>query len=169
MKKLNILKRLIDVFWIMLCILSFALFLFTIAYLVFGDSIVGFLIERAELQIGNVSIVKVITLSFFFLISLTIAHVLYLFKKALEAFQKQNPFSNIVVANFNKIGKLLIVVGIVPGLFFFVLSLFPISDVEFFVEFGSNLITICMGLFFIVLSEVFKVAKMVKEENELTI
>ncbi|WP_414692206.1 DUF2975 domain-containing protein [Olleya sp. UBA1516] len=35
--------------------------------------------------------------------------------------------------------------------------------------FSSFLIMLCFGLFFMVLSEVFKVAKYTKQENDLTI
>ena len=42
---------------------------------------------------------------------------------------------------------------------------------EFKINLGLTpyLILICLGLFFMVLSEVFKVAKHAKEENELTV
>jgi hypothetical protein len=42
---------------------------------------------------------------------------------------------------------------------------------EISLEFGLNthLTLICLGLFFMVLSEVFKIAKTAKQENDLTI
>jgi hypothetical protein len=96
-------------------------------------------------------------------------YFIYIFIKTLRYFQQVKPFHIDVINNFNKIGRLFSVIGIAGSLLFFVARL--ILKNEFKIHFGLSpyLLLICLGLFFMILSEVFKVAKHAKEENELTI
>jgi len=43
------------------------------------------------------------------------------------------------------------------------------STIDFGGGFDSFLFTACLALFFMILSEVFKISKTIKEENDLTI
>ena len=84
-------------------------------------------------------------------------------------FQKVKPFHLDVIQNFYKIGYLLIAVGFVGSMLTFVSRLVVKGEFKINLGLTPYLILICLGLFFMVLSEVFKVAKHAKEENELTV
>lgn len=43
------------------------------------------------------------------------------------------------------------------------------EKVSISVALDQNVVTICLGLFFLILSEIFKIAKNQKQENDLTI
>lgn len=77
-------------------------------------------------------------------------------------------FSQLVVSNFNKVGKLFLACGIVEVLAKLVLSYILDSKFKFSVD-SSMILFIIMGLFFMFLSEAFKIAKEAKQENDLTI
>lgn len=74
-----------------------------------------------------------------------------------------------MINNFNKIGILLVASGIVASVLFFVFKLFIENKFEISLGLSPYLLLVCLGLFFMVLSEVFKIAKEAKEENQLTI
>jgi len=94
---------------------------------------------------------------------------LYLFRKVLGLFQRRRIFDNEVIKLLKQIGQC-VVAGVL-------LSAVPpfIYDLVVEQKFGFKdsdlgvLINLCIGLFFIVLSEVFKMAKAIKEENDLTL
>jgi len=100
---------------------------------------------------------------------LLIITALYFFRKALHMFLRVKIFDDIVIKSFHKIGKLLAISGIIS----LTISLFHRTYFEQKVslELGLNqhVIIICLGLFFMVLSEIFKIAKNTKQENDLTI
>jgi len=94
---------------------------------------------------------------------------LYLFRKVLGLLQKRRIFDNEVIKLFKQIGQC-VVAGVLlsavpPFIYHLVVEqTFGFEDTDLGV-----LINLCMGLFFIVLSEVFKMAKAIKEENDLTL
>jgi uncharacterized membrane protein len=93
----------------------------------------------------------------------------YIFRKTLRYFQQVKPFHMQVIQNFYKIGWLLSVIGITGGIVFFIGYIFLKHQIKVNLGFSPYLTLICLGLFFMVLSELFKVAKTAKDENELTI
>jgi Na+-driven multidrug efflux pump len=93
----------------------------------------------------------------------------YLFRKTLRYFQQVKPFDKDVIANFYKIGWLLSIVGSIGSIGFFLGHILLQHQIKLNLGFSPYLTIICLGLFFMVLSELFKVAKKAKEENELTI
>jgi hypothetical protein len=87
-------------------------------------------------------------------------------------FQKKEIFKAEVIQNFNLIGKLIISSSLISHSSLFIFTYINRDSVGFSIEFGSYdsfLISISLGLFFMVISEVFKIAKNIKDENELTI
>jgi hypothetical protein len=74
-----------------------------------------------------------------------------------------------VIASFQKIGNLLTISGFISLIISIISKIYFEQKVT--LEFGLNqhLVIICLGLFFLVLSEVFKIAKNAKQENDLTI
>ncbi|OZV70684.1 DUF2975 domain-containing protein [Winogradskyella aurantia] len=169
MRKLVILKSLVDFIWIVTCIPGIPLLLFFMVFVFINPDSVNFVIdtgvsktEASTLQVQLIALVLVV-LCFIGI------YCLYLFRKTLRYFQQVKPFHEDVIANFYKIGYLLSGIGISALMVFFLARLFV--DNKFRIQLGisSYLLIVCLGLFFMVLSEVFKVAKHAKEENELTV
>jgi membrane protease YdiL (CAAX protease family) len=93
----------------------------------------------------------------------------FLFRKTLRYFQKVKPFDQKVIRYFNTIGMLLSISGLTASVLTFLSRLVFKNSIEINLGITPYLFLICLGLFFMVLSEVFKVAKHAKEENELTV
>lgn len=106
-----------------------------------------------------------------------IAYLLYVYvifqlKKMIDLFIKRLLFDDEVIKKLSIIGKIFIVAALLTGIPPFFLSLFFKQHIElnltsYFSD--SMLFNIAIGLFFMILSEVFKIAKNLKEENELTV
>ncbi len=95
-------------------------------------------------------------------------YCLYLFRETIKNIQKINLFDNKNIKNFNIIGKLLIAFSFIEVIAKFLIEL-PQGDLNLNISMSPFLITLILGLFFMVLSEIFKIAKNQKQENELTI
>ena len=167
MRKINILKAIVDLLWI---------FSMPIVLVIIGFSVAIFFVDLGDLNIKINSIglntdtpfsktlLVVSALNY-----LLIVAALYFFKKVLNHFVRVKIFEETVISSFKKSGNLLFISGIIS------LTISMISKVYFqqkvTLEFGLNqhLVIICLGLFFLVLSEIFKVAKNQKQENDLTI
>lgn len=163
MKKLNILKAIVDFLWI---------FSMPIVLIIIGISIAVFFVDLNELNIkinsidfdNNTPLSKIL-LSIAALNYLLIIAALYFFRKVLHFFIRVKIFEETVIASFKKIGNLLAISGIIS----FINKIYFQQKIS--LEFGLNqhLVIICLGLFFLTLSEIFKIAKNTKQENDLTI
>jgi hypothetical protein len=167
MRKINILKGIVDLLWI---------FSMPIVLVIIGFSIAIFFVDLGELNIkinsvnfnGNTLLSKTL-LVISALNYLLIIAALYFFRKVLNYFIRVKIFEETVITSFKKIGNLLAVSGIIS------LTISMISKIYFeqkiSLEFGLNqhIVIICLGLFFLILSEIFKIAKSTKQENDLTI
>lgn len=95
---------------------------------------------------------------------------LYLFRKVLELFSKRQIFSDEVVKYFQQIGQLIyygLLLGAVPSNLYLILTRDEHElDMDKLVDY---IFVFSLGLFFTVLSEIFKKAKNLKEENDLTV
>lgn len=96
---------------------------------------------------------------------------IYLLKKTVTLFIKGKIFDNKVISNLNNIGKIFVIVSLIFNTVEFAFKINTTKKAEIMINsgFDSFLFTIAIGLFFIILSEVFKIAKNLKDENELTI
>jgi hypothetical protein len=167
MKKINVLKWIVDILWI---------FSMPLILLIIGFSIAILFIDLGDLNM------EVNTINFdqndlfskvLFVISILnyvlIIAALYFFRKVLNHFIRVKIFEGTVITSFKKAGNLLAVSGIIS------LTISMISKIYFeqkiSLEFGLNqhIVIICLGLFFLILSEIFKIAKSTKQENDLTI
>ncbi|MDB9781719.1 DUF2975 domain-containing protein [Winogradskyella sp.] len=166
MRKLIILKSLIDFIWIVTCIPMIALLLFFSVFMFINPESLKAIFDF-EVD-GNL-----ITAQFFaFLLIITCffgIYCVYLFRKTLRYFQRVKPFHIDVIKNFYKIGYLLSIIGIGGTILFFTARLVLKSELKINLGMSPYVMLICLGLFFMVLSEVFKVAKQAKEENDLTV
>jgi hypothetical protein len=93
-------------------------------------------------------------------------------RKVVSLFQKREIFNEEVVKLFNLIGQLVIVTSLISNISLFIYKFVEKDSADLNLDLGSYdsfLISISLGLFFIVISAIFKNATRMKEENELTI
>ena len=169
MKKLPILKSLVDFIWIITCIPLIPIILFFTVYIFIEPSVILDNLEMSSnLSEDAMNGAKVFVLLFFVMVYALI-YAFYLFRKTLRSFQKRQPFALTVIKNFETIGRILIISGISMSVLFFVYRLVFANTFKISLGVTPYLGCVCLGLFFLVLSELFRVAKSAKEENQLTI
>lgn len=98
-------------------------------------------------------------------------YALFLFRKILGFFEKSILFDNRVITSLDQCGKAILIgyaIGLTAEVFYKLLTEKPIS-VNVDVGLSESIVTISLGLFFMVLSEVFLRAKKIKDENDLTV
>lgn len=165
MKKLNILKYIID----------FMLIMFSIGLLIAIILSVLFILDSEMLTTSSNSLfnglkgrgfIEKISLSIDLANSILIFYILFNFKLLLEKFIDKLIFETETCLLLNRIGKLLIyssVIDIVSE------SILKLSTNKIGFSFSGFLYILSTGLFFLVLAEVFKMGKQLKEENDLMI
>lgn len=168
MKKLNILKAIVDLFWIV-TMLSIPFILFLLVFVFISDDISTFNIKINDLLIEETNIFTKITLAILLLTYLLLIYGVYLFKKSLVCFQRLKIFDEVVINNFNKIGYILVSSSFLIEIPSFLYRFFYKKEVGFEIGFSSFILMLCSGFFFMILSEIFKISKKLKEDNELTI
>ena len=168
MRKIHVLKAIVDFIWFVSYPILFLGIIFIIA-LFFSDTF-----NNKELHLLNTEILinnvfSKVLISVLVLTVYLILYCVYLFRKVLTYFLRAKIFDVFVLKTLNKIGKLLTTAGSVSLINS--LLLIYLYKQKLFLGFGlsPHLIIICLGLFFMVLSEVFTIAKKAKQENDLTI
>ena len=167
MRKIKILKTLVDLIWI---------FSMPIVLIIICFSFAVFFIDLSDLDI------KLNTIHFnqnnvyskiLFVISalnyLLIIAALYFFRGILTKFTRIKIFENSVITSFKKIGNLLLISGGLSIIVSIISQIYLEQKIALELGLNQHLTIICMGLFFLVLSEIFKIAKNTKQENDLTI
>lgn len=167
MRKLYLLKAIVDFVWIM-ALITMPFLLIFIGYLLISNEPFDVPIKMNGIEITVLDLNAKIFLFFATLSYLVLLYGLYLIKKLLRLFQLKIIFDDKIIFYFNRIGNLFILSGFVSGVPAF---FYKIAKGEIKIEIGANpfLYLISLGLFFAVLAEVFKMGKQLKEENELTI
>lgn len=98
-------------------------------------------------------------------------YALYLFRKILGFFEKKMLFESSVITALDQCGKAILIgyaIGIAAEVFY---KLLTRDGIEIGLDIGlkESVVTVSLGLFFMVLSEVFLKAKKIKDENDLTV
>lgn len=167
MKKINILKTIVDLLWI---------FSMPVVLIIIGVSFTTFFVDLSDLNIEldtiNINQNDLFSKILFVISSLNyllLIVALYFFRKVLTNFIRVRIFEEVVISSFKKIGNLLTFSGFISLIISIIGKIYFEQKVS--LEFGLNqhLVLICLGLFFLVLSEIFKIAKNAKQENDLTI
>ena len=98
-------------------------------------------------------------------------YALYMFKKLLRLFAKKVIFHVDVISLLDQIGKAILIGYTICFAADFLYSMLVENRIEMELVSGvdSSIITIGLGIFFLVLSDVFLVAKNIKDENDLTV
>lgn len=167
MKKLNLLKSIVDYIWIMSLICYPFIIFFSVMLLIEKEAFdISMYIMGAsvDLSTGLGKMVLIINVLNFGLLLFALSF----FRKLLNKFSKRIIFDDEIGFLLNKIGSVIIVASIVYLISDFIIR-FSNSKVEIQFGYGLFLYLLALGLFFKVLSEVFTIGKRIKEENELTI
>lgn len=167
MRKLYLLKAIIDFVWIM-ALISVPFLMIFVGYFLISNEPFDVPITMNGIKITVLDLNAKIILFFATLSYLVLLYGLYLIKTLLRLFQLKIIFDNKIIFYFNRIGNLFILSGFVSGIPAF---FYKVTQGEIKIEIGANpfLYLVSLGLFFTVLAEVFKMGKQLKEENELTI
>ena len=167
MRKLNILKAIVDLLWIFS--MPVVLIIICLSIAIFFVDLGDLNIKINSLNFNNDTLFSKILFAISGLNYLLIIAALYFFRKIISYFKRVKIFEERIISSFQKTGNLLCLSGVIS------LSISIISRIYFeqkeSLEFGLNqhIVIICLGLFFLILSEIFKIAKNTKQENELTI
>ena len=170
MRKFNILKALLDIFWVFSIIGVIGTIIFIPFYLFDSDmniplKINGQLIDSQTLFSKIIVIITIFS-------ALLFLYSVYLLRKVITMFQKMEIFNDEVVRLLNLIGKLIILSSIISSVSLYIYNSVENKHANLSLDFGGSnslIISIILGLFFMVVSEIFKIAKNMKEESELTI
>lgn len=173
MRKLQLLNGCLNLFWF----LALVWVIGTVIILPFellndvSVKIKGMIIESDDYLAKALIIIYVIT-------QLLFVYSIYLLRKIVRHFQKLDIFNIEIIHNFNLMGKLIILSTLISNISFYAYKYYTFHtrkhepfnmNLDTYNGYDSFLIAISLGLFFMVISEVFKIAKGLKEENELTI
>jgi hypothetical protein len=181
MKKTRLLKWIINVIFYISCatMIIVPIAAIIILIMIHTDGIV-----YHEKKIIHVGLKTVFLGVFHYLISLGFLYCLSLFRKIINLFIELEIFHQDVIKLFNQIGNYLIVLGFatlffsyIPITYSYMTSTtygygFTVQDISKFTFDFLNFtwfVIIGVGLFFQVLSEIFKTSKSLKQENDLTI
>lgn len=169
MKKITILKACLDLFFFF-AILSFAGAMIFVSIAVFSDETIELKVNGRELIVDNWG-ARALLVCWLVATALFVKAIQFL-RRNVRSFIKREIFTDEVISNFNKVGICLLVSTFVIGLPSFVYGVVFRQKVGFELEIGSfdtGILSVALALFFMVLSEVFKIAKNLKEENDLTL
>lgn len=170
MRKLNILKAVLDLFWFLTLISVVGMLIFIPIYLFNSDLNIPIKIKGQE--INSTSLLSKVVIILNIISGLLFFYSIFLLRKVVALFQKREIFNEEVVRLFNLIGKLIIASSILSTFSLFVFNIFERDHLSLAIDFGSYdsfLISLIIGLFFTVISEIFKISNNMKTENELTI
>ena len=170
MKKLNFLKAILDLFWFFSCLAIVGILVVVGFYLFDVDFDIPIKINdvlvTTKTSEAKILVISGICSSFVFMYSI------YCLREVIILFQKKEIFTNKVITYFNYIGIAIITSTLISNVSLFLFKILVRDFAAISVDFGgydSFLISICLGLFFMVISEIFKIVKAMKEESELTI
>lgn len=170
MKKLHLLKTFIDIFWFFSIIAIVGITIVT-PFMLFSSEPFDLPVKVNGERITVIDIPSKILVVFLSVASYFFVYGIHLLRKLLDLFSKRQIFEELSITLLNKIGKCFVLASFItsiPAFFYNVIFKNNIS-VDFGGGFESFFFTASLGLFFMVLSEVFRMGKTIKEENELTV
>ena len=168
MKKTQILKIIVDIIWIVTAPIGVPFILVFIPIILFYD------FANLEMKIMGIELLVQSTFSktlaiLSLLNFLLIIYSLHLFRKTLRYFLNTKVFDVFVIDSFRNIGNILTISGVVSTFLSVTGSLYFDQKLRMELGLNSNLTLIGLGIFFMILSDVFHIAKSAKQENDLTI
>lgn len=169
MKTISIVKKLINVYYYLMLISLIASVIGIGTFFITRNSemnpkILGIHVDFNQLTYSKIMIVIAIIVVLYYVY----IKAINLLRKSLGDLSSGNYFSELVINNFNKIGKLFLISCMIE--FFGKIVFGILLKQKFTLGLDSSIfLFLIMGLFFLFLSEVFAKAKKIEEENDLTI
>ena len=168
MKRLNILIALINFLWFITCIPIIVLVIFFSIYMFINTEVLNIIEVSGKNIIESDWLTHLLVLLTMGLILIYI-YAFYLFRETLRYFRRRKPFDDFVINTYKRMGNLLLISGVFGSVLAFVFSLSLSSRLTISLGISPYLFVVSLGLFFMVLSETFKIAKNAQQENDLTI
>ena len=107
------------------------------------------------------------------LISGVFVYVVFLLRKLVRSFFKNEFFTRLQISLFNLIGQLIIISSVAETLLDFLANLILENELKVELNFGNSydsfFFKLAIGLFFIYLAKLFDNARKLREESELTV
>ncbi|MDC7997131.1 DUF2975 domain-containing protein [Gilvibacter sediminis] len=166
MKRLNLLKTIVDIIWY-LSIPTLFIFVGFVLYMSWTGQSFTKTLYGSMITLSGFKLVVVLCLNFITYGLLVFS--LFLFRKVLQEFKQLQLFNQVVIALLLRIGKLVIASGILMFISKFLTNYWSFNQITLSLSPNDLLIYGGIGAFFLVLSEVFDRARLLKEENELTV
>lgn len=170
MRKIFILRSVLHFMLFFLIMGAIGLIIFVPIILFVPDADIPVKIKGVAVEINNLGAKILLIISVF--AYLLYVYAVFLLKKTIGLFIERKIFDNQVIKNLNNIGKLFITVALMMSVPLFLYQVLYTRHIELELTSyysDSMLFNVAIGLFFMILSEVFKMAGKLKEENELTI
>ena len=159
-------------------ILNIALFFSSVLWLIFLLVLVGIILgidasfglDRVAEDLDLTSIEAKMALVIYILTAYAaIIYIIYILRKLVISLDSGSLFTKFQCAGFNLVGQLIIWLVILSAVIEFVMKLIFASKLEVETSFPDFWLFLALGAFFIVLSQVFEKARLMREENELTV
>jgi len=166
MKKLNFLKGIVDFVWIT-TMLIIPILVFLVGMVLFSKEPFDVPIEINGTTLEVVDLKSKLLFVFLVFSALLIIYALFLFRKLLRLFQLKIIFDLKIVTLLKRIGLVVILSALLGGFPNFILEIVK-NNISLSLGLNPFVLLFSLGLFFLVLSEVFTIAKKIKEENDLT-
>ena len=169
MKSLQILRTLVDVFLFYSVFGALAALVVVPMMIIDPTAEIPITIKGMEI-VGKdwLSILVIIlgAISAFFFV-----YAIFILRRVLILFQQNEIFTDKVIVYFRTIGKYIIISTLLSSLPLFFYNVINRGNIkiEFSGGFDSMLLSISLGLLFIVIAAIFSRAKVMKDENELTV
>mgnify|MGYP002127722843 FL=1 len=166
MRKLNFLKGIVDFVWITTLFSSPFLLFFMVAVLIDSEPL-GIPLEVNGTILEVVDLKTKVLFGFICISASLIIYGLFLFRKLLRLFQLRIIFDKEIVSLMKRLGFVIILSALLGGIPNFILEIIK-NNISLSLGLNPFVLLFSLGLFFLVLSEVFTIAKSIKEENDLT-
>jgi hypothetical protein len=167
MRRIHVLKAIVDFLWIIS--MPAILIIVALCFAIFLVDLDGLNLKINAVFFNENNLLSKVLLFISALNYLLIIAALYFFRKALSCFLRVKIFEEIVIKAFKKTGNLLIISGIISLVISMISTLYFKQKIGIELGLNEHIIIICLGLFFQILSEIFRIAKNAKQENDLTI
>jgi Protein of unknown function (DUF2975) len=166
MRKLNFLKGIVDFVWITALFSSPFLLFFMVVVLIDSEPFdVPFKVNGTILEV--VDLKTKVLFGFLCLSASLIIYGLFLFRKLLRLFQLRIIFDMKIVSLMKRLGFVIVLSALLGGIPNLILEIVK-NNISLSLGLNPFVLLFSLGLFFLVLSEVFTIAKSIKEENDLT-
>jgi len=161
MKRLALLKTLITILFVLCIITLFFAVPFILVVAVMPGQIPFNINGQPASQLGIETILVMLGIAIGFAF---FTFALYLFRKLLTLFEKKKFLHDDVIKNLDQTGYAILIGYGICAVALFIYTTLVEGSME--IKFGiSSVFAICLGLFFMVLSDVFAMAKKSKDEN----